>query len=155
MYPCIYKRIWLVMIFQMRQSQQKSVMTIKICSRKRFFGLTVITVNGQFIFFPPRGVLQAFLPWKFNMENKMHSENADTSTSLAFYLEMWLWPFVKFKKSDVIRCCLLYCTLVPGMYFYGFSTLRDMDNHLFILCDLWPSPAVTFSFCQDPLHLNN
>ena len=38
--------------------------------------------------------------------NKKHSENADTS-------------FVKVKKSDVIRCRLLYCTLVPGVMSMG------------------------------------
>ena len=28
---------------------------------------------------------------------------------------VWPWPFAKVKKAFVIRCRLLYCTMVPGM----------------------------------------
>ena len=47
--------------------------------------------------------------------NKKHSENANTSKSVTFDLEVWPLPFFKVKKADVIICCLLYCTLLPGM----------------------------------------
>ena len=69
--------------------------------------------------------------------DKKHLENADTSTSMTFDLVVWHWPFVKVKKADVIRCRILYCTLIPGITIY---------HHKFISCDLWPS-SVTFSFC--------
>ena len=55
-----------------------------------------------------------------NNHNKKHSENAATSTSVTFTLVAWPWPFVvKVKKADVIRCHLLYCTLVPAMMSMG------------------------------------
>ena len=47
--------------------------------------------------------------------NKKHSENADTSTSVTFDIDVWRCPYVKVKKAYVIICCLLYCTLVSGM----------------------------------------
>ena len=53
---------------------------------------------------------------------------------------LWHWPFVKVKKAEVIRCRLLY-------YFTRY-------HHLFILCDLWPSP-VTFIVCQGHFHFNH
>ena len=52
-------------------------------------------------------------------QNKKHSQNADTSTSMTFDLVVWHWPFIKVKKADVIRCHLLHCTLVPGMMSMG------------------------------------
>ena len=52
--------------------------------------------------------------------DKKHSENADISMSVTFDLEVWPLPFVKVKKADVIhKCCLLYCTLVPGIMSKG------------------------------------
>ena len=59
--------------------------------------------------------------------NKKHSENVDTSTSVTFDLELWPWPSVKVKKAYVIRCGLLYGTLVPGM-----MSVSVID------CDIWP-----------------
>ena len=55
----------------------------------------------------------------FIIKNKKHSENADTSMSVTFDLVVWPWSFVKVKKADVIKCRLLYCTLVPGMMSMG------------------------------------
>ena len=56
----------------------------------------------------------------------------------------------KVKKADVYRYRLLHCTLIGTRYdVYGFNIRY---HHLFILCDLWPSP-VTVSFCQAHLHL--
>ena len=73
--------------------------------------------------------------------NKKHPENADTSTSVTFDLDVWPWPYIKVKKAYVIRCCLLYCTLVSGMM--SVSKIVCKYNRYFIFCDLWPSP-VTF-----------
>ena len=66
-------------------------------------------------------------------KNKKHSDNADTSMSVTFGFAVWLWPFVKDKKADVIRCHLLYCTLVPGMMsilVYCFARFCLFDLHL-------------------------
>ena len=60
-------------------------------------------------------------------ENKKHSENADTSTSLTFDLEVWPWPHFKVKKAYVIRSRFLYCALVPGMISVNV-----------IICEIWP-----------------
>ena len=57
-----------------------------------------------------------------------------------------LWPFVKVKKADVIRCTLIIALHLIVPYVYVFNTLRDITI-FFILCDLWPSP-VTFSFVK-------
>ena len=74
--------------------------------------------------------------------NNKHSENADTSTSVSFDLVVWHWPFIKVKKADVIRCRLLYCTLIPGMMSMGLLLYVISPFVYFI----WPS-TVTFSFC--------
>ena len=58
------------------------------------------------------------------IHNKKHSENADTSTSVTFDLELWPWPYIKVKKAYVIR--LLYCTLVPGIMSVSV-----------IVCEIW------------------
>ena len=47
--------------------------------------------------------------------NKKHSKNVDTSKSMTFDLDLWLWSYVKFIKTSVIRCRLLHCTLVPSL----------------------------------------
>ena len=60
------------------------------------------------------GVITITTPEKIR-KNKNCSENADTSTSMTFDLDVWPWPYSKVKKAYVIRCRLLYCTLVPGM----------------------------------------
>ena len=57
--------------------------------------------------------------------NKKHSEKADTSTSVTFDLELWPWLMV--KNAYVIRCRLLYCTLVPGMMYVSVK-----------VCEIWP-----------------
>ena len=57
--------------------------------------------------------------------NKKHSENADTSPSVTFNLEVW--PYVKVKQANVIKRRLLYCTLVPDLMSVGV-----------ILFKLWP-----------------
>ena len=81
--------------------------------------------------------------WSGYIGNKKHSENAGTSMSVTFDLEMRPWPFIKCKKADVIRRRLLYCTLVPGMMSTDkFITLRDITICLLYLTfdlHLWPS----------------
>ena len=67
--------------------------------------------------------------------------------SVTFDLVVWPWPFVKVKKADVIRCRLLYCTLVPGMMSIGIFiiTLWDITICLFYVTfdiHLWPSAFV-------------
>ena len=80
---------------------------------------------------------------KNEKKNKKHSENADTSTSETFDLDVWPWPYFKVKKAYIIRCRLLYCTLVPGMTdVCEYNSLRDMTiNSFFVTFDLhlWPS----------------
>ena len=46
---------------------------------------------------------------------------------MTFDLVVWHWLFVKVKKADVIRCRLLYCTLLPG--------IMSMD---LLLCEISP-----------------
>ena len=85
--------------------------------------------------------------WEWTLEekkeitNKKHSKNADISTSVTFDLVVWPWLFVKVKKADVIRCHLLYCTLVPGMMsmgliLYEISQFVYLMWHLTFTCDL-------------------
>ena len=81
-----------------------------------------------------------------HLKDKKHSENTDISTSVTFDLNVWPWPYFKVKKAYVIRCRLLYCTLVSGMV--------SVSEIVFIFCDLWPSP-VTFGICQGPFYLNH
>ena len=59
--------------------------------------------------------------------NKKHSENADTSTSVTFDLELWPWTYFKVGKAYIIRCRLLYCAMVLGM----------MSVNV-IVCEIWP-----------------
>ena len=71
--------------------------------------------------------------------NIKHSENADTSTSVTFDLEVCPWPFVKVKKADVIRH--LYCTLVPGkmsmgLILYKISPIAYFMWPLTFICEL-------------------
>ena len=68
------------------------------------------------------------------IENKKHSDNADTSTSVTFDLVVWPWPFVKVKKTDVIRCRFLYCTLVTGMMYMGLI-LYEISPFVYFM---WP-----------------
>ena len=85
-------------------------------------------------------------------ENKKHSENADTFTSVTFDLDVWPWLYVKVKKADVIRYRLLYCTLVPGI-----MSMRVMICEIkpFVhFCDLWNS-SLTFIVCQGHFHFNH
>ena len=70
-------------------------------------------------------------------QEKKHSENADNSTSATFNLDVRLWPFVKVKKAIVIRCRLLYCTLLPGIMSVRKSLL-DMTIS-WICVSIWPS----------------
>ena len=93
--------------------------------------------------------LLSFIEKNNKGKNKKHSKNADTSTSLTFDLVVWPWPFVKVKKADVIRCRLLYCTLVPGMM--SVSVIICEIWPLVHFCDLWPSP-VTFIVRQGHFH---
>ena len=71
---------------------------------------------------------------KINL-NKQHSENTDTSMSVTF--DLVVWPFVKVKKADVIRCRLLYCTLVPGMMSM-YLILYEISPFVYFMwnCDL-------------------
>ena len=78
---------------------------------------------------------------EMNYKDKRHSENTDTSTSVTFHLVVWP-PFVKLKKADATYC-IVPCYQVWFLWIYYFTRYQ----HLFILCDLWPS-LVTFSFCQ-------
>ena len=89
---------------------------------------------------------------KEKKNNKKHLENADTSTSVTFDLDMWPWPYFKVKKAYVIRCHLLYCTLVPGMM--SVSVLVCDIWLLVHFCDLWPS-SVTCIVCQDHFHFSH
>ena len=61
---------------------------------------------------------------KKTKKNKKHSENTVTSTSVIFDLVVWLWPFVKVKKADVIRCRLLYCTWNQIWYLWVYYFTR-------------------------------
>ena len=70
---------------------------------------------------------------KKHSNNKKHSENTDTSTPVTFDLVVCPWPFAKVKKADVIRCRLLYCTLVSGMMSMG---LLLYDISIFV-CFMW------------------
>ena len=63
--------------------------------------------------------------------------------------DLVVWPYYKVKKDYVIRCCLLYCTLVPGMM--SVSVILYEIWPFVRFCDLWPSP-VTFSIYQGHLH---
>ena len=74
--------------------------------------------------------------------NKKHSENADTSTSVTSDLDVWPWPC---QNAYIIRCRLLYCTLVPGMVSVSEIVCKIWPLRLVHFCDLWPSP-VTFHF---------
>ena len=70
-------------------------------------------------------------------DNKKHSENSDTSTSATFDLEAWPWTYVKVKKAYVIRCRLLYRTLIPGFLSVG-AILYEIWPFVHF-CDIWPS----------------
>ena len=49
-------------------------------------------------------------------------------------LVVWPWPFVKVKKANVIRCLLLYFTLVPGMRSTGLL-LYEISPFVYFI---WP-----------------
>ena len=56
---------------------------------------------------------------------------------------VWPWPFVKVKKDYVIRCRLLFCTVVLGMMSMGLILYEILQFvylmwHLTITCDLQP-----------------
>ena len=74
---------------------------------------------------------------------RKYSENTETSTSVTFGLEVLLWPYIKVKKADVIRCRLLYCTLLPGMISMGLR-LYSTPKETFLLQSFLP-----FSWCND------
>ena len=79
--------------------------------------------------------------------NKKHSENADTSTSVTFDLDVWL--YFKVKKAYVIRCRLLYCALVPVCDVCETNSLRYLAiSSFFVTFDLhlWPSAYVKVTF---------
>ena len=83
------------------------------------------------------------------INDKKHSENADTSTSVTFDLELWPWPSVKVKKVYVIRYRLLYCTLVPGIMSVSVIVCEIWPLvHFFMPFDLrlWPSSTVKVTF---------
>ena len=84
--------------------------------------------------------------------NKKHPENADTSTSVTFDLDVWIWPYLKVKKAYVIRFSLLYYTFEPGMM--SVSVIVCKIKAIVHFCDLWPS-SVTFIVCQDHFNLNH
>ena len=69
------------------------------------------------------------------------SKRTQTPPRLCFDLLVWPWPVVKVKKTDVIRCRFLYCTLVPGMMsmglmFYEISPFVFLMWPLTFTCDL-------------------
>ena len=71
--------------------------------------------------------------------------------SVTFDLVVWPWPFVKFKKADVIGCRLLYCTLVPGMMSMGLLPykIHHITICLFYLTfdlHLWPLAFVKVTY---------
>ena len=77
-------------------------------------------------------------------KDKKHSENADTSMSVTFDLDVWPWPHVKVKKAYLIRYWVLHCTLVPdamsvALFFFFFVTLDLL--HLW-----WPLAYVNVIF---------
>ena len=79
--------------------------------------------------------------------NKKHLENEDTSTSVTFDLDVWPWPYFKVKKAYIIRCCLLYCALVPGMMSVNIIVCKTIHS-FFVTFDLhlWPSAYVKVTF---------
>ena len=81
--------------------------------------------------------------------NKKHSENADTSLSVTFDLDVWPWPYFKDKIAYVIRCRLLYCVLVPGMMSVNIIVCEIWPLILFFVTfdlHLWPSAYVNVTF---------
>ena len=63
------------------------------------------------------------------------------SYSVTFDLAVWLWPYVKVKNVNVIKCCLLYCTLVPGLMTVSIILCEIIPLvhflwHLTFTCDL-------------------
>ena len=65
-------------------------------------------------------------------------------TWLVIYDIWWLvivyWPYVKVKKGYIIRCRLMYCTLVSGMLSMSVSVYKTFGLHL------WPSVSVKVTF---------
>ena len=109
-------------------------------------GNTLFLVADILLFFFQSKQLDKKRKKKLNKyQNKKHSENADTSTSVTFDLVVWPWPFVKVKKADVIRCAIIVLHLSTRYDVYGFNTLRDITICLFDLTidfHLWPSAFV-------------
>ena len=69
--------------------------------------------------------------------------------SVTFDLELWPWPYVKVKKTYVIKCRLLYCTLVPGMMSVSVIVCEIWPIvHIYMAFDLrlWPSSSVKVTF---------
>ena len=65
--------------------------------------------------------------WKEKkIPNKKHSENADTSTSVIFNLELWPWPG-QGQKGLCHKMSLVVFNLVPGMM-----------SVILIVCEIWP-----------------
>ena len=93
------------------------------------FGKTKI---GSFLY---EQFLHVVSLWKEKMKNEKLPENAHTSTSVTFDLVVWPWPFVKVKRADVIRCLLLYCTLVTGMMSRG-SMLYKISSFVYFMWHL-------------------
>ena len=77
-----------------------------------------------------------------------HSENTNTFTSMTFDLLVWPWLCVKVKEAYVIRCCVLYCTLVRERISVGVKVNEIWPFVNFVTFDLylWPLASVKVTF---------
>ena len=89
-------------------------------------------------------IVYGYLPKKVHFEKKPFKDEQEAFRERRHLHVCDLWPWVV-KKAYVIRCRLLYCTLVPGMM--SVNVIVSEIWPLVYFCDLWPSP-VTFIVCQ-------
>ena len=72
-------------------------------------------------------------------------------------LRLWpliLWCDLSSRSRKLMSLDVVYCIVPWYQVWCLWVCYFKRYHHLFILCDLWPSP-VTFSFCQCPLHFNH
>ena len=76
--------------------------------------------------------------WRYERnDNKKHSENADTSTSVTFDPELWR---SKRLMSLVVAYCIVPCMVqVWCLRVCAYNTRYD---HKFLFCYLWTSPVI-------------
>ena len=51
-----------------------------------------------------------------------------------FVLDVLPWPYI---RAYVIRCCVLYCTLIPDMMSVGVKVHEILPIKHFLICDLY------------------